>query len=216
MRFFTTLLTGLLALATLTPSLAATVDVLVGPGGDNVYSPQTITINMGDAVRFVFKEGVHPTLSDSSPAAWAAFIPGPSTPTTTITFNKAGVYPYHCSEHAVKQPDGTYTGMIGTITVQGALPTLAAQAATGPTLACFPNPARGQVGVQFSTPRSLYTADYKLRLSNVLGREVRLVPLRPEAADNQPLDLSGLPAGLYFYSLLMNDKVVHTTRLTVL
>ena len=216
MRLFTSLLSGLLAVAALSPALATTYDVLVGPSGNNLFSPQTLTISTGDAVRFVYKSGIHPTVSDSSPAAWATFILDATAPTNTITFNKAGVYPYHCSSHAFAGPNGTFTGMIGTITVQSALPTLAAQAATGPVLTCFPNPARGQVGVQFATPRSLATADYKLRLSNVLGREVRLVTLRPETADNQPLDLSGLPAGLYFYSLLMNDKVLHTSRLTVL
>ncbi len=29
------------------------------------------------------------------------------------------------------------------------------------------------------------------------------------------MDLTGLPAGIYFYSLLLNDKIVATKRLTL-
>jgi hypothetical protein len=83
-----------------------------------------------------------------------------------------------------------------------------------PTLSVFPNPARGLVSVQLSAQHG---PDYKLRLSNVLGREVRLLPLSlSSASTGVPLDVSGLPAGLYFCSLLVNDKAVSTNRLTLL
>ena len=83
-----------------------------------------------------------------------------------------------------------------------------------PTLSFFPNPARGLLTVQLSAQ---FGPDYKLRLSNVLGREVRLLPLPlATAASGLPLDVSGLPAGLYFCSLLVNDKAVSTNRLTLL
>lgn len=83
-----------------------------------------------------------------------------------------------------------------------------------PTLNVFPNPARGLVSVQLSAQHG---PDYKLRLSNVLGREVRLMPLSlSTASTGVPFDVSGLPAGLYFCSLLVNDKAVSTNRLTLL
>ena len=85
---------------------------------------------------------------------------------------------------------------------------------SAPTLSVFPNPARGLVSVQLSAQHG---PDYKLRLSNVLGREVRLMPLSlASASTGVPLDVSGLPAGLYFCSLLVNDKAVSTNRLTLL
>ena len=85
--------------------------------------------------------------------------------------------------------------------------------AASPILSVFPNPSRGQVSLQLAAPSG---QDYKFRLNNVLGREVRLLALRPElAAEGLPLDISNLPAGLYFYSLLVNDKVVSTNRLTL-
>ena len=95
------------------------------------------------------------------------------------------------------------------VTVQ---PARLVQEAT-PTLSVYPNPSRGQLTVQVT---GLLGQDYKLRLANILGREVRLLALRPEqASTGLAVDLTGLPAGLYFYSLLVNDKVVSTKRLTL-
>jgi hypothetical protein len=77
----------------------------------------------------------------------------------------------------------------------------------------FPNPSRGQLTVQAV---GLTGQGYKFRLANVLGREVRLLAFRPEqASEALAVDLSGLPAGLYFYSLLVNDKILSTKRLTL-
>ena len=89
-----------------------------------------------------------------------------------------------------------------------------AQAATPtPTITVFPNPTRGQLTVQAV---GLSGQGYKFRLANVLGREVRLLSFRPEqASEALAVDLNGLPAGLYFYSLLVNDKIVSTKRLTL-
>lgn len=88
----------------------------------------------------------------------------------------------------------------------------AAQVAA-PSLTVYPNPSRGQLTVQAV---GLTGQGYKFRLANVLGREVRLLAFRPEqASEALAVDLSGLPAGLYFYSLLVNDKIVSTKRLTL-
>ena len=63
---------------------------------------------------------------------------------------------------------------------------------------------------------AFYGNDYKLRLSNIIGREVRTVPVRPEAAEGgMTLNLADLPSGMYFYSLLQNDKVLSTKRLVL-
>jgi hypothetical protein len=82
-----------------------------------------------------------------------------------------------------------------------------------PTLNVFPNPSRGQLTVQLT---GITGPEYKLRLANILGREVRLLALRPEqTTEGLAMDLTGLPAGMYFYSLLLNDKIVATKRLTL-
>ena len=82
-----------------------------------------------------------------------------------------------------------------------------------PTLSLYPNPARGLVMVSVTQRAG---QDYKLRLSNILGREVRTVALQSITGEtSMPVNLSDLPAGMYFYSLLANDKVVSTKRLVL-
>jgi hypothetical protein len=77
----------------------------------------------------------------------------------------------------------------------------------------YPNPSRGQITVQLSQRAS---ADYKLRLSNIIGQELRTIALKPElTAAGLPIDLSDLRAGMYFYSLLVDGKVVTTKRLVL-
>lgn len=189
-------------------ALAATITIEVG---DNFYRPENVTINPGDVV--VWRNvgsGVHPTVSETN--AWATFIISPSNTTAQVSGLTAGTtFKYYCSAHAFLV-NGTRQGMIGSITVRSvATPTLAAQALT-PILSVFPNPSRGLVTVSVNAFPA--KSEFKLRLSNIIGREVRTVALRPEAADGgMSLNLSDLPAGMYFYSLMQNDKVLSTKRL---
>lgn len=182
-------------------SYAATVVVEVG---DNFYRPATVTIRPGDQVRFLnVGSSVHPTVSDSNPALWQTFVISTSnTSFTTAQLTTAGTFAYHCSAH---------TGMNGSIVVDPNAPLSTLEAkATGAMLSIYPNPSKGAVVV---TVNQKVGSSYKLRLTNILGREIRSFVLQPEAASaGLPLNLSDLPAGMYFYSLVLNDKVVATKR----
>ncbi|RSK35367.1 T9SS type A sorting domain-containing protein [Hymenobacter metallilatus] len=204
MKFSTRLTLVLLLLLTQLSALAATITIEVG---DNYYSPQFVTIRPGDVVMWQFVgQSSHPTASDNG--AWATFPMNAANPSKSITFNTAGSFPYHCTAHGVPG-----AGQYGIITVSSATPTLTAKALS-PTLSVYPNPARGQVTVSIN--QLPVKSELKLRLSNIIGREIRTVALRPEAADGgMPLNLSDLPAGMYFYSLVQNDKVLSTKRLVL-
>lgn len=111
---------------------------------------------------------------------------------------------------------GKATGQLTTPRVTPVALTQTAPAATArpvtPAFLISPNPSHGLVTV--SVTQLTVGHDYKLRLSNIIGREVRTVALRPEASDRgMSLNLSDLPSGMYFYSLLQNDRVVSTKRL---
>jgi plastocyanin len=181
-------------------TLAATVVVEVG---DNFYRPQNVTIRPGDVVQWTnVGTGLHPTVSDSSPALWSTFLISPSSPSfTSQPFSSAGTFAYHCSAHV---------GMTGSITVNNMPQATFDAKAANATLSVYPNPSRGMVVV---TVNQKVGPEYKLRLSNILGRDIRTFSLRPEATNaGLQLNLSDLPAGMYFYSLVLNDKVVSTKR----
>ena len=193
------------------PARAANVTIVVT---DNNYTPNVVSIAVGDTVTWNYATGnsSHPTMSDSSPAAWDTFplMPGTS---KKIRFAAVGVYLYHCILHGA-YVNGVPIGMYGSIKVNPATVTATEDARpTALALNLFPNPSRGFVTVQL---RQKPGPSYQLRLNNIIGQEIRSVALRPDlSAAGLPLDLSSLPGGLYFYSLLVDGKVASTKRLVL-
>ena len=103
--------------------------------------------------------------------------------------------------------------MVGVINVSAATLATVPTASAG-VLNLYPNPSRGAVTVTLT--EQLTGPAYKLRLRNIIGQEVRTVALHPQFSRvGVNLDLSDLPAGLYFYSLLVDNKAVLTKRLTL-
>jgi plastocyanin len=98
---------------------ATTVDVTVGPGGNLVFSPSSVTIHPGDQVRWTFSSSGHSTTSGSPGqpnGIWDSGIRNQGA-TFTQTFNSAGTFPYYCVPH------GGCCNMVGTVVVVNASPT---------------------------------------------------------------------------------------------
>ncbi|WP_460891856.1 T9SS type A sorting domain-containing protein [Rufibacter soli] len=80
-----------------------------------------------------------------------------------------------------------------------------------PSLNAYPNPSRGLTKISLS---SLGDEKYKIRISNAIGKVYKEIPvMQPTSTETIMVDLSPLPAGVYFYSLLVNEKMVETKRL---
>lgn len=97
---------------------AAIVDVAVGPGGSLSYSPDTVTINVGDTVRWTFAEVGHNVVSGSACIANNQFCSpndmdcanstsSPQGAMYSHTFNQAGTFAYFCSPHCFNAMTGT-------------------------------------------------------------------------------------------------------------
>lgn len=215
MKLFTRSLIALfLMVGSLAPSLAVDITILVGnnyyrgPGTTGNADIRTITV--GDRINFVWVAGFHPTVSDSSPQTWATFTPSASLPSVIIPFNTVGVFPYHCQAHGLPGQN-----QYGVLTVVARTPTATLNAReAGISVNVFPNPSRGQVTVKLD--QKLSNSDYQLRLSNIIGQEIRSVALKSEAfTTGLPVDLSDLRAGMYFYTLLVDGKAITTKRLVL-
>lgn len=89
-----------------------------------------------------------------------------------------------------------------------------------PSLSAYPNPTKGLIEIELQTSnensKQVHTSNqtYKISFSNTIGQVLKTIKVPKSALDSKiKLDLSDYPAGVYFYSLLVNDKMVETKRL---
>ncbi len=103
-------------------------------------------------------------------------------------------------------------GTAGAVYITGRVSTASERASGGGlALSAWPNPARGRLSVAVRAGAS----QARLALYDVLGREVLSARVAPgSAAHVVPLDVSGLPAGVYLVRLRAGDRSL-TRRLTV-
>src|ERR1043166_8372651 len=142
MRMFRWRLVLVMAIAVLLPGYpksasAMMVNVSVGPGGNLVFDPASITINPGDQVKWTWASSGHSTTSGSPGMPnnlWDSGVHNEGA-TFTRTFNSAGTFPYYCTPH------GGCCGMVGTVTVVNASPT--------------PNPTPTPTPIGSATPTSI-------------------------------------------------------------
>ena len=97
---------------------ATTIDVTVGPNGDLVFSPSSVTIHPGDTVRWTWESSFHSSTSGVPGAPdgiWDSGILNEGA-TFSRTFNSTGTFPYYCIVH------GGCCGMVGTVNVVNPTP----------------------------------------------------------------------------------------------
>ncbi|TPE44699.1 T9SS type A sorting domain-containing protein [Pontibacter mangrovi] len=81
-----------------------------------------------------------------------------------------------------------------------------------PSINAYPNPSRGYTSLALNLPGN---NNYKIRISNTIGKVLAVQEVAPADKARVDLDLSSLPSGVYFYSLLVNGKTVETKRLVL-
>ena len=140
----------LLLLASLANVGAAIVQVSVGDGGFN-FSPQSVSIQVGDTVQWNWIGNGHSTTSEHSGGPDGLWDSGVQNSGFTFvhTFSAAGSFPYFCTPH------GGCCGMTGTVNVASPTPT---PTPTPP----LPPIAKGSIRVQLVTAASGLTAPVDL------------------------------------------------------
>ncbi|MBI2078639.1 MAG: cupredoxin domain-containing protein [Euryarchaeota archaeon] len=84
---------------------------------DLSFSPASVTVKVGTKVTWTNKDStIHTVTSDDAdgPLNSGNLAAGGK---YSYTFTTAGTFKYHCTPHATKGADGTYTGMVATVTV---------------------------------------------------------------------------------------------------
>ncbi len=76
----------------------------------------------------------------------------------------------------------------------------------------YPNPSNSFTTINYTLPKQTSSASIVIR--NILGSEVMVSNLE-ELSGRKTINTSDLKDGIYFYSLLINDKIYYTRKLVV-
>jgi plastocyanin len=169
-----------------------------------VFTPATITINLGDEVNFTIS-GSHDVV-EVSKATWDAKGNTPLSGGFSLPFGGGiltadklteGIHYYVCTPHA-------NFGMIGTITVLNT--TGVAENTLKDGISVFPNPSNGNFQLKINNPKT--AKEYELGIYNVLGAKVySKVQLQQQNSIN--VDIADLPKGTYFVKLLSGKETFY-------
>ncbi|MFA5011127.1 MAG: T9SS type A sorting domain-containing protein [Ignavibacteria bacterium] len=179
----------------LSVSHSATYRIMVGAGGDMVFSPQNITtVMVGDTIRWVWETGFHNTTSTTIPGdatSWTSLITSTDT-VFSYVIQVPGIYNYECTFHP---------GMVGSFTAA-----MTGIEQTGVTANSFklsqnyPNPFNPVTRISFSIPQNNVAV---LIVYDVTGKEVAelLNENLNAGVYNVTFDASKFASGAYFYKL---------------
>jgi plastocyanin len=160
------------------------------------FSPDNLTIEVGDTVRWSNVEGTHNVLADDN-----SFTSGPAAPapwTFEHVFTATGNNPYYCEPHG----GAGGSGMSGVIIVE--LPVSVAD--DGSIVNKFelnqnyPNPFNPTTTIKYSIPAN---GIITLRVFNAIGEEVSMLANEIKEAGTYDVSFNAaqLSSGIYFYRL---------------
>ena len=169
---------------------------------DPYYSPQTLTIDVGDIIQWNWVSGSHNVYGGldiflDNPEAFSSGGSESSPHTFSHTFTIAGVYDYHCTVEFQGQSHATT--QFGTITVLD--PNGIRTEAANKAITLYPVPANDLLMLSLEGCTGVRSVD----ILNSSGILMRSLPVQDDRVNG--LDLSGLPAGQYF---LLMDRIRRT------
>lgn len=174
---------------------------------NNAFSPQHITINVGDTVRWINAQGSHningglasypdnpePIFMGTVSTGWEH----------THVFSVPGFYEYHCDLHVGM-------GMTGSVTVEGVTSILESSSA-GYSVSAFPIPAEDMVTFDLRDVPTEVLNESELVIYSATGK--RQKQLAVFNADQLEVNVTDLPGGLYLFQLTARDgQVVHSGK----
>jgi plastocyanin len=178
------------------------------------FSPSTLTINLGDTVKFVLAI-IHNAL-EVDLATWNAngitSNGGFDTPFGggTVLLTQTGTHYYVCVNHA-------FLGMKGQIVVNSASDVQTSNNNVPDSYNLkqnFPNPFNPSTKISFSLPQK---SNVTLKIYNAIGQEIKTLMEGETDAGIHEIEFNGsnLPSGIYFYRLL-TPSYTDTKRLVLL
>ncbi len=166
-------------------------------GSGMAWSPDVLTINVGDTVTWTNSSGTHnvngtTTTFSSNPESFGNSI-GTGW-TYEHVFSIAGTYDYQCDVHSL-------SGMTGTITVQAS--NTGVNSILAENIDVFPNPFYNEININTCN-------NCKIRIYSLIGK---LEMENKILGDYFQLSTNQLPEGIYLYEISSNHKKVKSGKL---
>jgi len=174
------------------------------------FSPDNLTIEVGDTVRWNNIAGTHNVVADDNSFTSGSAAPAPWT--FEHVFTATGINPYYCEPHG--GPGGS--GMSGVITVEQPV------SVSGNELIVnkfelnqnYPNPFNPGTTIRYSIPSDGFV---KLSIFNTIGEEVRTLvnEFKVAGSYDENFDAAELSSGIYFYKL-QTGSFVQTKKMILM
>jgi plastocyanin len=169
--------------------------------GGFVFTPSSVTVTVGDTVKWQWLNGTHTTTSSTIPtgtASWSSPLDA-ANQTYIYVITHAGTYNYYCIPHQS-------FGMVGVITANpnGIQPIGTSVPENYNLQQNFPNPFNPTTNIRFDIPK---TTKVKLIVYNIIGEQMDVLVNNELNAGsyNFDWDASAFPSGVYFYVLAADD-----------
>ena len=173
------------------------------------FTPQTVTVNVGDTVKWNNVQGTHNVRADDFSFFSGSVAPAPWT--FIHVFTAEGNNPYYCEPHG--GPGGS--GMSGVVVVETPVSvedeTIVDQFKLEQN---FPNPFNPSTSIIYTVPSASFV---NLKVYDILGNEVAVLVNEQMQAGSYQIDFNtaGLTGGVYFYQLT-SDSFVDTKKMILL
>ena len=164
----------------------------------NTFTPDILTITVGDTVRWTNTGGFHNVVADDN--SFTSGAPSDAPWVYEFVFTVVGNFPYSCEVHVA-------LGMTGIIIVENATSVNNDEITVEDfeLKQNYPNPFNPSTKISFVIPVS---SNVNLKVFNILGNEITTLLNEQLVAGEHtvPFNASGLSSGIYFYSLTVNSN----------
>jgi plastocyanin len=171
------------------------------------FSPQSLTITVGDIVRWTNISGTHNVKADDNSFTSGAAAPAPWE--FTHTFTAVGNNPYYCEPHQGM-------GMTGTIIVQNPVGVSDDEliAEKFELNQNYPNPFNPSTRINYTIPIASFV---NLKVYDIIGNEIAVLVNEEKQAGvyNVKFNAAGLSSGMYLYRL-QTESFVETKKMILM
>jgi plastocyanin len=167
---------------------------------DFVFTPSSLTMQLGDTIQWVWSSGMHTTTSSTIPSGALAWDMPLDAANTSYMYVPAvvGNYDYFCTPHASLNMDGSFMVVN---------PTSIPAVASNP-FKLGPNPARDLFRIGSGNP------SLRVELVDFLGKVISLNSIE-RSSEEQVYSLSGIVPGLYLVRM-STSSAIYSEKLYVL